>query len=129
MRIGEVARRAGIPASTLRYYESEGLIAKPVRVGGQRVYERSILDKLRIIGVAKAAGFSVAETRQLLRGFSHKTPPSKRWRVLAEKKLNLVDEQITQLRGMKLILQAVLKCECPTFDDCEQALRRAHEPR
>lgn len=123
MRIGEVARKAGIPASTLRYYEGEGLISNPGRVGGRRVYTPSVLDTLKIIEVAKAAGFTVAEIRHLLRGFSRKTPPSRRWRVLAEKKLGEVDERMTQLLRMKQILHAVLKCDCPSFDDCVQAIR------
>ena len=125
MRIGEVARMAGIPPSTLRYYESEGLVPKPARIGGKRVYTQSVLDSLTIIGVAKAAGFTVSEIRHLLRGFSRNTPPSKRWRVLAEKKLGEVDERMAQLVRMKRVLGAVLKCDCPSFDDCVQALRRS----
>ena len=124
MKIGEVARRSGIPASTLRYYEGKGLIPKPGRAGGQRVYTESVLDKLKIIRVAKAAGFSVSEIRHLLHGFSQKTPPSKRWRVLAEKKLREVDELRAQLLCMKLILDTVLTCDCPSFDDCADVLRR-----
>ena len=123
MKIGEVARKAGIPASTLRYYESEGLIPKPAREGGQRAYDPSILDHLAVIDVAKAAGFTVAEIYHLLRGFSRKTPPSKRWRVLAEKKLIEVDERTEQLQRMKLILKVVIGCECPSFGDCVQAIK------
>ena len=123
MKIGEVSRIAEIPASTLRYYENEGLIAKPARVGGIRFYEPSILDNLTIIGIAKAAGFSVAEIYHLLRGFSGKTPPGKRWRALAEKKLSEVKERMDQLRRMKLVLNTVLGCECPSFDDCARASR------
>jgi len=126
MKIGEVSQIAGIPASTLRYYENEGLIAKPVRVSGIRFYERSVLDNLTIIAIAKAAGFSVAEIHRLLRGFSGKTPPGKRWRALAEKKLNEVEDRIDQLHRMKIVLNTVLGCECPSFDDCAKA-SRSHE--
>jgi MerR family redox-sensitive transcriptional activator SoxR len=123
MRIGEVSRRAGIPASTLRYYESEGLIAKPARVGGKRVYDPSILDVLTVIGMAKAAGFKVAEIHQLLRGFSRTTGPGKRWSTLATRKLGEIDAQLDQLRHMRRILEAVIACECPSFEDCAAAIR------
>lgn len=123
MKIGEVAQKTGIPASTLRYYEREGLIPRPAREGGQRAYDPSILDHLAVVEVAKAAGFTVAEIHQLLRGFSRKTPPSKRWRVLAEKKLVEVDERVEQLQRMNVLLKVVLGCECPTFGDCVQAIK------
>ena len=123
MKIGEVSRQAGIPASTLRYYESEGLIAEPARVGGKRVYDPSILDELTVIGMAKAAGFKVAEIHQLLRGFSRTTAPGKRWRTLATRKLGEIDAQLEQLRRMRGILEAVMACECPSFEDCGAAIK------
>ena len=79
-RIGEVAARSGIAASAIRYYESEGLLATPDRRNGWRVYDESILDQLRLIELAKAAGFSVAEIKRLGSGFSRRTPPGERWR-------------------------------------------------
>ena len=84
LRIGEVAERSGIAASALRYYEREGLLPRAARRGGARVYEDSIFDRLALIEVAKAAGFSVAEIKRLLSGFARKTPPGERWRTLAE---------------------------------------------
>jgi len=123
MKIGAVSRITGIPATTLRYYENEGLIAKPDRVGGMRVYDPSVLDNLTIVSIAKAAGFSVVEIHHLLRGFSGKTPPGKRWRALAKQKLSEVEERMDQLRRMKLVLDTVLGCECPSFDDCARASR------
>ena len=87
LSIGEVAKRTGIAASALRYYEREGLIPRADRQGGKRVYGEDILDRLAIIGVAKGAGFSVAEIKTLLSGFTRRTPPGVRWRKLAAKKL------------------------------------------
>ena len=127
MRIGEVARKTGIPASTLRYYESVGLLPKPAREGGQRAYDPSVLDHIALVEVAKAAGFTVSEIRQLLRGFGRKTPASKRWQVLAGRKVSEVDERIEQLQSMKLVLKAVLRCECPTLGDCVKAIKSARD--
>lgn len=125
MKIGEVTKKTGLPASTLRYYESVGLLPKPAREGGQRAYGPSVLDHIALVEVAKAAGFTVSEMRQLLGGFGRKTPPSKRWQVMAGKKASEVDERIKQLQSMKLILKTVLQCECPTLAECAKAIRNA----
>jgi DNA-binding transcriptional MerR regulator len=123
LRIGEVAERAGLAASALRYYEREGLLPKAARRGGARVYEESILDRLALIGVAKAAGFSVAEIKRLLSGFARRTPPGERWRSLAEAKLEELERRAEEIARMKRVLEAVTRCHCPTFEDCSSALR------
>jgi DNA-binding transcriptional MerR regulator len=118
LRIGEVARRAGIASSAIRYYEREGLIPMADRVGNARVYGVDILDRLALIELAKSAGFSVSETRQLVRGVSRRTPPGPRWNTLARKKLVEVEARIAEAERMRMVLQAVIGCECPTFEDC-----------
>jgi DNA-binding transcriptional MerR regulator len=123
LRIGEVAERAGLAASALRYYEREGLLPKAARRGGARVYEESILDRLALIGVAKAAGFSMAEIKRLLSGFARRTPPGERWRSLAEAKLEELERRAEEIARMKRVLEAVTRCHCPTFEDCSSALR------
>ena len=84
--IGEVAKRAGIKASAIRYYESEGLLPKAARRGGRRAYEEAILDQLTFIDLSKRSGSSVAEIRKLVSGFAGTAPPGVRWRAPAEKK-------------------------------------------
>ncbi len=121
LRIGEVARRAGIATSAIRYYEHEGLIPRADRKGNARVYGPDILDRLSLIELAKRAGFTVAETRQLVNGVSRRTPPGPRWRSLAEKKLVEVEERIAEAVRMRAVLQSVMGCECPTFQDCTRA--------
>lgn len=121
LRIGEVARRAGIAASAIRYYEKEGLIPVADRRGNARVYGPDILDRLALIELAKSAGFTVSETRQLLRGVSRRTPPGPRWRSLAQKKLTEVEARIIEAERMRAVLDAVMGCECPTFEDCTRA--------
>ena len=85
--IGEVARRAGVRPSKLRYYEGIGMLPSPERANGRRRYDaevlREVLDRLAIVRVAQQAGFTISEVRTLLDGFSEDTPPSERWRVLA----------------------------------------------
>ncbi len=118
LRIGEVAQRAGIATSAIRYYERQGLIPRADRKGNARVYGPDILDRLALIQLAKSAGFTVAEPRQLVRGVSRSTSPGPRWRALAEKKLGEVEERIAEAERMRAVLRTVMRCECPTFEDC-----------
>ena len=118
LRIGEVAQRAGIATSAIRYYEREGLIPRADRVGNARVYGPDILDRLALIELAKSAGFTVAEMRQLVRGVSRRTAPGPRWRALAEKKLGEMEERIAEAENMRFVLKNLMRCECPTFEDC-----------
>ncbi len=125
LRIGEVAARAGIAASAIRYYEDEGLLPKPPRRHGWRAYDESVLDRLRLIDLAKRAGFRVPEIKQLLAGFARKTPPGERWRRLTAAKMDELDARIAETERMKRVLQRVRRCRCPSLDDCGRALRSA----
>ena len=73
MSIGEVAQRAGVRPSTLRYYESIGVLPTPERENGRRRYDgevlRKALDRLAVVRVAQQAGFTISEIRMLLDGF------------------------------------------------------------
>jgi len=121
IRIGEVARRAGLSASALRYYEREGLIPRADRRGNARVWGEDVFDRLALIELAKRAGFTVAETRRLLRGVSRRSAPGPRWRALAQEKLEEVEARIAEARRTRAVLLTVMGCECPTFEDCTRA--------
>ena len=123
LSIGQVANEAGIASSAIRYYESEGLLPVARRRSGRRVYDAGVLDRLRFIELAKRAGFTVAETRRLLRGFSRKTPAGARWRALAEDKLEELQRRIDEAERMQAVLRRLQACECPTLDDCVRPLR------
>lgn len=129
LSIGEVARRAGIATSAIRYYESEGLIPRVPRRAGRRVYQAGIVEQLALIDLAKRAGFPVAEIKRLMAGFSRQTPPGERWRSLAASKLEELDQRIAEARRMKQLLEVVTRCECSTLDDCARALGRAKADR
>jgi MerR family redox-sensitive transcriptional activator SoxR len=118
MSIGELARRAGVRPSTLRYYESVGLLPAPERVNGRRRYDGEALRLLTVIRVAQQAGFTLTEIRTLLHGFSADSPPSTRWRALAREKLTEVDALIERALGMKDLLEKGLRCECLRLEDC-----------
>ena len=86
------------------------------RVGGNRRYEPRVLRRLDVIDVAKRAGFSLAEVRELLDGFEAGVPASQRWRELAERKLPEVQGLIDQARTMKRLLDTGLSCACLRLD-------------
>jgi DNA-binding transcriptional MerR regulator len=121
--IGEVARRAGVAASAIRWYERRGLIPHAERRGGKRIYGDDVLDRLALIGVAKAAGFRLAEIEVLLGGIARRTPPGPRWRALAKRKADELAARRAELDRMARVLDRLARCRCPTFADCERALR------
>ena len=125
LRIGEVAERSGIAASAIRFYEAECLIPKPDRLNGQRVYPETVLDQLAMIDLAKRAGFTVAEIKQLVAGFGLRTPPGERWRALTGAKRAVLDQRIAEAQRMKTVLELVARCRCPTLRDCAKAMRAA----
>ncbi|MFT4571124.1 MAG: MerR family redox-sensitive transcriptional activator SoxR [Hyphomicrobiaceae bacterium] len=124
LSIGEVAKRTGLAASAIRYYEAEGLIPKAPRRGGKRCFDDSTLDRLALVELSKAAGFTVAEIKQLLRGFARSTPPSQRWRTLAENKLKEVNQRIAEAQRMKQVLEALIECGCVDLKICSSVFRR-----
>jgi MerR family redox-sensitive transcriptional activator SoxR len=122
LAIGEVARRAGIRPSALRYYESIGLLPAPKRVSGRRRYDESVVQMLRVIQLAQQSGFTVAEIQTLLHGFAPDTPPAARWRPLAQHKIAELDALIERAQRMRRILETGLNCGCLRLEDCAVAL-------
>jgi MerR family transcriptional regulator, redox-sensitive transcriptional activator SoxR len=119
MAIGEVARLTGMAQSAIRYYEAQGLLSNPGRSGGGwRAFEPGVVDKLKVIRMARDLGFSLDDIRTLLNGFSPDTPPSERWQHLAQRKLPEVDALIQRASAMKRLLEKGLRCDCLSIQDC-----------
>lgn len=122
MSIGEVARHAGIAPSAIRYYESLGLLPAPARAGGKRRYDATILDWLRLVVLAREAGFTMAEIRQLITEFEPGIPPAVRWDALARRKLAEIDMQAARLTRMRRVVERALACGCRRLEDCGHLL-------
>jgi len=122
LMIGELARQAGVAASALRYYEKAGLIPSPVRASNRRLYDHGALGRIRIILLARDAGFSISETRTFLDGFPIGTRPAMRWRAMAKRKIAELDALTTRLKRMRSILDASFHCECRRLEDCERLI-------
>ena len=125
MTIGQVARETGLSASAIRFYEKAGVLPKPVRTGGQRRYDRTILERLIVLERAKKCGFSLAEARRLFHGFPDGTPPSERWQTLARKKIAELDALATQVAAMKQLLQK--SCDCKDLGECGRKMLASTE--
>jgi MerR family redox-sensitive transcriptional activator SoxR len=122
MQIGDVARRTGLRPSALRYYERAGLLPPPARHSKRRLYDDRVLGRIRMIQIARAAGFTIAETRKFLAGFPAGTAPSTRWKTLAARKREELDQLIADATAMKALLDAHFRCGCATIADCEAGL-------
>ena len=124
MAIGEVAERAGVRPSALRYYERVGLLPEPRRVNGRRRYDSDVLIQLAGIRVAQEAGFTVKEIRQLFYGFPSGARASDRWRKLAQEKLKDVEELIRRATAMKALLEEGIRCNCRSLNECSLVERQ-----
>jgi DNA-binding transcriptional MerR regulator len=122
MTIGEVSRRCGFPASTLRFYEKEKLIYRPRRVSARRDYDEEVFANLQLIRMALESGFTIAQTRTLIHGFSGTSSPSQRWRTLATQKLKEVQRRMVKLQHAEKLLERAIKCECISLADCADLL-------
>lgn len=116
MRIGEVADRAGVRVSLLRYYEEIGLLAPAERVSGQRRYDETVLRRLAVIDVAQRSGLTLAEIRELVEHGND--PMSERLRELAERRLPEIDALIERAGRVRTWLERATACDCQTIDAC-----------
>jgi len=111
LTIGQVAARAGVNPSHIRYYEEVGVLPEPERVSGRRRYDEGILERLRVIDVAQRAGMSLAEIRDL-------TGPGERLRDLADRKLPAIEALIARAEAARRWLELARGCHCTTAGDC-----------
>jgi DNA-binding transcriptional MerR regulator len=118
MRIGEVARRAGVNIETLRYYERRGLLAEPGRgPNGHRVYDEETVRFVRAVKEAQSLGFTldeIAEHAQLTRRGS----AQESIRIRLAQKIDEIDEKLASLRRVREELARVLGCACDSLDHC-----------
>ncbi|AQZ68659.1 Transcriptional regulator, MerR family [[Actinomadura] parvosata subsp. kistnae] len=121
--IGEVARRSGLAASALRFYERKGLIRAEGRNGLRRAYRPETLERLALISCARDAGFTLSEIAEFLAA----RPSDERLRARMAAKEREVSQRVDQLTRLRDSLRHAVVCthdplvECPEF---KQAVRR-----
>lgn len=114
MDIAEVAKRSGVPASALRYYEEKGLIASTGRQGARRRFDPKVLDQLALIALGQTAGFSLDEIGRM---FAADGRPSIDRGMLAAKADDL-DTLVKRLRAMSRGLRHAAVCPAPSHAEC-----------
>ena len=119
LSIGEVAQRAGIAGSALRYYEKEGLITAVRSSGGQRRYPRSVLRRLAFVRAARTVGLTLEEIRAALATLPASRNPTKAdWALLSRSWRARLDEQITALTALRDGLTSCIGCGCLSLRQC-----------
>ncbi|MFI5586014.1 MerR family DNA-binding transcriptional regulator [Amycolatopsis sp. NPDC051758] len=130
LTIGELARRAGVSTSALRYYEELGLLPAPARISGQRRYPASAARVVGTILLYSDAGFTLAEQKVLM---ASRHDAGGEWNRVARRKLAELDEQIARAQAAREAIEHGLRCpheditRCPNFDAGVTA-RLAGEP-
>ena len=118
LTIGEVARRAGVATSSIRYYERIELLPRPERVSGQRRYGPDVLGKLGFIGMAQSAGFRLSEIRELMDGVDSTGGMGEQMRTLSARKLDEIETLLERTRAMKGWLEVARECGCASPAEC-----------
>ncbi|HEX2074171.1 MAG TPA: redox-sensitive transcriptional activator SoxR [Geodermatophilus sp.] len=119
LSIGQVAERAGMAASALRYYEAQGLISSTRTAGGARRYERSVLRRLAFVRAAQNVGLSLPEIREALATLPQgRTPSARDWARLSEGWRDRLDQQIAALTQLRDGLASCIGCGCLSLERC-----------
>jgi len=114
MDIAEVARRSGLPASTLRFYEEKGLISSVGRQGLRRLFNPRVLEQLALIALGRAAGFSLDEIARMLGAEGN----PKIDRELLVSKADELDRTMQKLMAMRDGLRHAAVCSAPSHMEC-----------
>jgi MerR family transcriptional regulator, redox-sensitive transcriptional activator SoxR len=120
--IGEVARRSGVAASALRFYEDRGLIASVRAASGRRQYQRAVLRRIAFIVFAQRIGLTLEEiAAELAKLPPDRTPTGRDWAELSTGWTKRVEERIAELGRLKDGLTECIGCGCLSLDRCRFA--------
>jgi len=118
LTIGQVAGRAGLRTSHIRFYERVGVLPRPERVSGQRRYGEDVLHRLSIIDVAQRAGLTLDEIRPLTGPENRGAHAGAHIRAVADEKIPQIDALIARAQAVKEWLQLARSCDCARVDVC-----------
>ncbi|MGR2660109.1 redox-sensitive transcriptional activator SoxR [Chromobacterium haemolyticum] len=119
LSIGELARRSGVAASALRYYESQGLLHSARSAGGQRRYPRDALRRVAFIRAAQIVGISLDDIRGSLAALpSQRTPTPRDWEALSADWLPRLQQRIDELTRLRDRLGNCIGCGCLSLSQC-----------
>ena len=119
LSIGEVAERAGIATSALRFYEKEGLIHSERSEGGQRRYHRDVLRLVAFIRAAQRVGLTLDDIRAALDTLPHtKVPNAADWARLSKSWRPVLDRRIEEMQRLRDRLDSCIGCGCLSLKTC-----------
>ncbi|WP_338844901.1 redox-sensitive transcriptional activator SoxR [Massilia sp. W12] len=119
MPISEVARRSGLAASALRYYEEQGLLHSSRSSGGQRLYKRESLRRIAFIRAAQQAGLNLEQIRAAFASLpQQRTPTPEDWRQLAASWQPLIQQRIDALIALRDRFDSCIGCGCLSLTKC-----------
>jgi MerR family transcriptional regulator, redox-sensitive transcriptional activator SoxR len=118
LTIGQVAERAGLRTSHIRFYERVGVLPEPERVAGRRRYREDVLHRLSIVDVAQRAGLSLEEIAPLTGPGNRSADAGRHIRALADEKLPQMDALIARAHAVKEWLLVAQSCDCTSVDVC-----------
>jgi len=122
MTIGDVARRSGVAASALRFYEERGLITSERIGSGHRHYRRAVLRRIAFIVYAQRVGLTLEEIGVELEKLpAHRAPARRDWSRLSRKWTARIEQRIAELERLKLGLTECIGCGCLSLDRCKLA--------
>ena len=110
MTIGEVAKATGISASAIRFYESSGILRAPSRRNGIRVYDRSIVEQLRVLRFFRSSGISIESLAAMFAADTGAARQNRHEIVL--RRIADLDKVIDDAKTMKRRLRKLLGCKC-----------------
>lgn len=122
LTIGEVARRSGVAASALRFYEDRGLIVAERAGSGHRRFGRDVLRRLAFIVFAQRLGLSLDEIgEELAKLPGHEVPTQQDWSRLSAAWMDRIDERMAELERLKVGLTECIGCGCLSLETCRLA--------
>jgi MerR family transcriptional regulator, redox-sensitive transcriptional activator SoxR len=122
LTIGEVARRSGVAASALRFYEERGLIGSERAGSGHRRYPRPVLRRIAFIVFAQRIGLTLDEIgAELAKLPAHHAPTRRDWSRLSATWTSRIDQRIAELERLKTGLTECIGCGCLSLDRCQLA--------
>jgi MerR family redox-sensitive transcriptional activator SoxR len=122
LTIGEVAKRSGVAASALRFYEDRGLIRSERAGSGHRRYPRAVLRRIAFIVFAQRIGLTLGEIGDELAKLPPDRAPNRAdWSRLSAGWSSRIDERIAELERLKAGLTECIGCGCLSLDRCQLA--------
>ena len=119
LTIGEVAERAGVATSALRFYESKGLIESERTDGNQRRFHRSVIRVVSVIRAAQAIGLTLAEVQSALNALPDRRVPTKAdWERMSGAWRDQLDDRIAELQALREDLTDCIGCGCLSLKAC-----------